>query len=99
MIAEQQENFFEIVVDRLAVGRFGFGAGLLRSRAGSLVDARWSSGGVTDSAGCQATKGCFAMRASSFAMSSGFKTKSTHPAAIALRGIESYRAESSCANV
>ena len=39
------------------------------------------------------------MRASSLAMSSGESTKSTQPAATALRGIESYRAESSCANV
>ena len=39
------------------------------------------------------------MRASSFAMSSGERTKSTQPAATALRGIESYLAESSCANV
>jgi hypothetical protein len=36
---------------------------------------------------------------SSLAMSSGFSTKSTQPAAIALRGMESYRADSSCANV
>ena len=39
------------------------------------------------------------MRASSLAISAGESTKSTQPAATALRGIESYRAESSCAKV
>jgi hypothetical protein len=40
-----------------------------------------------------------AMRTSSSAILSGGRTKSTHPAAIALCGIESYFADSSCANV
>ena len=39
------------------------------------------------------------MRASSAAICSGANTKSTTPDAIALRGIESYFAESSCAKV
>ena len=39
------------------------------------------------------------MRASSFAMLFGESTKSTQPAATALRGIESYLADSSCAKV
>ena len=39
------------------------------------------------------------MRPSSLAMASGPRTKSTHPAAIALRGIELYRAEASWAKV
>jgi len=45
------------------------------------------------------TYGCFAIRASSLAMFTGESTKSTHPAATALRGIESYLADSSCAKV
>ena len=39
------------------------------------------------------------MRVNSFAIFSGERTKSTYPAATALRGIDSYLADSSCANV
>src|SRR5207247_3249349 len=45
--------------------------------------------------GWPATYGCLAMRASSLAMFSGDRTQSTQPAAMALRGIESYLADSS----
>ena len=43
--------------------------------------------------------GCLARRASSNAIASGESTKSTQPADAALRGIESYLADSSCAKV
>jgi hypothetical protein len=55
------------------------------SSSGAVADARSSAEPV----GAPATAGCFAMRASSVAMSSGERMKSTEPAATALRGIES----------
>ena len=89
MVAQQQQNFFEAV---------------LAPPAPLLPRARSPSARSASAAGLWpmdrfATYGCFAMRASSLAMFSGERTKSTQPAATALRGIESYLADSSCAKV
>src|SRR6185369_8899578 len=45
------------------------------------------------------TQGCFAIRASSLAIFFGESTRSTQPAATALRGMEGYLADSSWARV
>ena len=101
MVAQQQQDFLEAVLLGSGAAARPSRARACAPCARS-VSARWqrrvivlvrrrgrSSSSADGVQAVPATYGCFAIRASSLAMSSGERTKSTQPAATALRGIES----------
>ena len=98
MVAQQQQDFLEAVL----LGGTGGPCVCLpceRCAADSGAAASRCRIWLGEPSVAPLTYGCLAMRASSLAMFSGLRTKSTQPAATALRGIESYLADSSCAKV